>query len=162
MPNLRLSGAVGRRCPNAAADVRSAAAALVEIGKLAPACANADEYTDPLDRATVNTQHHWMLQPDGKYESEIVASIGQAEYAAISKDLVANEDRVLELVRGTGQDIAAPGSSQHQRGKAADIGGPSPARRAEVTRMVARANPQVFIPGRVRLETNGCVHFEIR
>lgn len=29
-------------------------------------------------------------------------------------------------------------------------------------RMVARANPQLFLADRVRLETNGCVHFEIR
>jgi hypothetical protein len=97
-----------------------------------------------------------------KYKGEIVKKIGQDEYAKLSEDLVANEARVLELVRGTGQDIATPGSSKHQLGKAADIGGPSPARRAEITRMVARANPQLFLADRVRLETNGCVHFEIR
>jgi hypothetical protein len=33
---------------------------------------------------------------------------------------------------------------------------------AEVTRMVARANPQLRLADRVQLEANGCVHFEIR
>ena len=103
--------------------------------------------------------HDFFLR---KLKSRIVKEIGQTEYAELSKDLVANEARVLALVRGTGQDIAAPGSSKHQQGKAADISGPSPARRAEVTRMVARANPQLFLPGRVLHEANGCVHFEIR
>lgn len=103
--------------------------------------------------------HDFFLR---KYKSEIIAEIGQTEYAELSKDLLANEARVLELVQGTGQDIAAPGSSKHQLGKAADISGPNPGRRAEITRMVARANPQIFLANRVRLETNGCVHFEIR
>ena len=103
--------------------------------------------------------HEFFLR---KYKSEILEEVGQAEYTELSKNLLANEARVLELVRGTGHDIAAPGGSKHQLGKAADIAGPSPARRAEITRMVARANPQLFLAERVRLETNGCVHFEIR
>jgi hypothetical protein len=92
---------------------------------------------------------------------KIVQKIGRAAHEELSMDLLANEARVLELVRGAGQRIATPGSSKHQLGMAADIGGDHKLRRADITRMVARANPQLF-SGVVRLEANGHVHFEIR
>lgn len=102
--------------------------------------------------------HEFFLRT---YKNKIVQKIGLAEHEWLSEDLLAHEARVLELVRGAGQRIATPGSSKHQLGKAVDIGGEHKLRRADVTRMVARANPQLF-SGVVLLEANGLVHFEIR
>lgn len=102
--------------------------------------------------------HEFFLRT---YRNKLIQRIGRLEYDELSEDMLANEPRVLELVRGVGQRIATPGSSRHQLGKAVDIGGDHKLRRADVTRMVARANPQLF-SGVVRLEANGIVHFEIR
>lgn len=96
-----------------------------------------------------------------KYKAEILKKIGQAEYSELSKNLLAKEARVLELVRGCGQAIAAPGQSKHQQGKAVDMTGPSIQRIVDTTKVVARANPDIFT-GKVIKERNGCVHFEIR
>ena len=102
--------------------------------------------------------HNFFLK---KYRSEILAKIGQTEYDSLSKNLLANEARVLDLVHGCKQAIAAPGKSKHQQGKAVDMTGPSITRIVETTKVVARANPQIFT-GKVIKERNGCVHFEIR
>lgn len=102
--------------------------------------------------------HEFFLRT---YKHKIVQRIGPVAHDELSEDLLANEARVLELVRSVGQKIATPGSSRHQLGKAVDIGGEHKLRRADITRMVARANPQLF-SGVVRLEANGHVHFEIR
>lgn len=102
--------------------------------------------------------HEFFLRT---YKHKIVQKIGRVAYDELNDDLLANEARVLELVRGCGQRIATPGSSRHQLGKAVDIGGEHRLRRADITRTVARANPQLF-SGIVRLEANGIVHFEIR
>jgi hypothetical protein len=65
-------------------------------------------------------------------------------------------------VHGVGQQIAAPGKSMHQRGKAIDVGGPDAIDQAQVDiiKLVARAHPDLF-SGKVLKERNGCVHFEI-
>lgn len=96
------------------------------------------------------------------YRAEIIAKYGQAKYNSVATDLLANEAEVLAMVRGTGQLIAAPGSSPHQKGKAVDVGGPSriDARQVEVVKIVAKAHPDLFT-GKVLKERNGCVHFEI-
>lgn len=99
----------------------------------------------------------------GKYRGQIIRKYGQAAYDQANSDLRANEDRILQMVRGVGQAIAKPGRSPHQRGKAIDVGGPSSidAKQVAVIKLVARAHPELF-SGKVLKERNGCVHFEIR
>lgn len=96
------------------------------------------------------------------FRADIVAKYGQPAYAQVATNLLANEARVLEMVRGVGQQIAAPGASLHQQGKAIDIGGPDAidARQVEVVTLVARAHADL-LSGKVLKERNGCVHFEI-
>jgi hypothetical protein len=65
------------------------------------------------------------------------------------------------MVRGMGQQIAAPGSSMHQKAKAVDVGGPDDAKQVEVIKLVAAAHSDLFT-GKVLKERNGCVHFEVR
>ena len=98
-----------------------------------------------------------------KYKAAIIAKYGQASYDAANTNLVANEDKVLEMVRGVGQQIARPGSSKHQQGKAIDVGGPDKIdpEQVRVIKMVAKANPSL-LSGVVLKERNGCVHFELR
>lgn len=97
------------------------------------------------------------------FKHQIVAKYTQRAYDAVNADLLKNEAKVLEMVRGVGQAIAAPGKSAHQLGKAVDIGGPSAIdhRQAEIVALVARAHFTLF-SGKVLMERNGCVHFEIR
>lgn len=97
------------------------------------------------------------------YRVQIIAKYGQQQYDAVKANLLANETKVLEMVRGVGQAIAAPGASMHQRGKAIDIGGPSAIdnKQVEVVKLVARAHSDL-LSGKVLKERNGCVHFEIR
>lgn len=98
-----------------------------------------------------------------QFRAEIIRKYGQQRYDAAKADLRANESAVLEMVRGVGQQIAAPGKSKHQQGKAIDIGGPNviDQKQVEVVKLVARANPTV-LSGVVLQERNGCVHFEVR
>ncbi len=97
------------------------------------------------------------------YRALIVAKYTQKIYDEIAANLTANEQKVLEMVRGVGQAIAAPGASLHQQGKALDVGGPEniDQLQVEVVKVVARAQPALF-SGKVIKERNGCVHFEIR
>ena len=97
------------------------------------------------------------------YRAQIIAKYTQKTYDAVGADLAAHEQKVLAMVRGVGQAIAAPGASMHQRGKAVDVGGPPSIdqRQVDIVRIVARAHPALF-NGKVLLERNGCVHFEIR
>ncbi|MCB2078281.1 MAG: D-alanyl-D-alanine carboxypeptidase family protein [Novosphingobium sp.] len=97
------------------------------------------------------------------YKADIIAKYGQAAYDAAATNLVANEAKVLEMVRGVGQAIATPGRSAHQQSKAIDVGGPSTIdnEQVKVIAQVARANPHL-LSGKVLKERNGCVHFEIR
>lgn len=103
--------------------------------------------------------HNFFLNT---YRTQIIAKYGQAAYDAAKADLRANEAKVLEMVRGVGQAIAAPGSSMHQKGKAIDIGGPSAIdnKQVETVRLVAKAHPDLY-SGKILKERNGCVHFEI-
>ena len=95
-------------------------------------------------------------------KADIIAKYTQKKYDAVSADLLANESQVLEMVRGVGQAIAAPGKSPHQRGKAIDVGGPNfiDAEQVRVIKLVARAHWNL-LTGHVLRERNGCVHFEI-
>jgi LAS superfamily LD-carboxypeptidase LdcB len=98
-----------------------------------------------------------------KFSAEIIAKYSRETYDEVAKDLEANEERVLDMVRGVGQAIAAPGASMHQKSKAVDIGGPPNIddKQVQVVKLVAHAHPDVF-SGFVLKERNGCVHFEIR
>jgi hypothetical protein len=97
-----------------------------------------------------------------KYKDDIIEGYGQKRYDEVSKDLRKNEASVLEMVRGVGQDIAAPGASMHQKGRAIDVGGPNHLDKEQVRiiKVVARANPNI-LTGKVLKERNGCVHFEV-
>jgi hypothetical protein len=97
------------------------------------------------------------------YKTQIIKKYSENTYKEVASDLTANEQKVLEMVRGVGQAIAAPGSSMHQKGKAIDIGGPTDIDKQQVAivRTVAKAHPDLF-SGKVLKERNGCVHFEIR
>ena len=97
------------------------------------------------------------------YRNQIIAKYGEKKYIKVKADLMANEHQVLEMVRGVGQAIAAPGKSMHQLGKAVDIGGPSAIdkKQVEIVTQVAQAHVDLF-SGKVLRERNGCVHFEIR
>ena len=97
------------------------------------------------------------------YKVQIISKYTQATYNSISADLIANEKKVLEMVRGVGQAIAAPGKSAHQQSKAVDIGGPSTIdqQQVEIVSLVARAHHSLF-SGKILKERNGCVHFEIQ
>jgi len=98
----------------------------------------------------------------GKYRSKIIDKYGQKIYNEVDKDLIKNEKKVLEMVRSAGQLIAPPGSSKHQIGKAIDIGGPAQIdkKQVEIVKLVAKAHSDLY-SGKVLLERNGCVHFEI-
>lgn len=104
--------------------------------------------------------HNFFLNT---YRIQIIAKYGQQQYDAVKANLLANESKVLEMVRGVGQAIAAPGSSMHQKSKAIDIGGPSAIdnKQVEVVNLVAKAHLDL-LSGKVLKERNGCVHFEIR
>jgi len=93
----------------------------------------------------------------------IKAKYGQQKYDLVKTNLLANEAQVLEMVRGVGQLIAAPGKSMHQQGKAIDVGGASSIdqKQVETIKLVAKAHSDLF-NGKVLLERNGCVHFEIK
>ncbi len=95
------------------------------------------------------------------YKAEIVKKYTQKTYDDVAKDLLANEAKVVEMVRGIGQAIAAPGTSMHEKGKAIDLGGAAPAKQIEIVKLVAKANSDLF-SGKVIQERNGCVHFEIK
>ncbi len=95
------------------------------------------------------------------YKENIISKYGQNEYDRVNKDILANEQDVLKMVRGVGQKIAAPGKSPHQKGKAIDIGGPYDKKQSEIVKLVAAAHPDLF-NGTVLIERNGCVHFEIK
>ncbi len=95
------------------------------------------------------------------FRGQIVAKYGQKQYDDVAGDLLGQEDKVLEMVRGVGQAIARPGSSMHQKGKAIDIGGPSDNEQVRIVRMVAMAHTDLFSIKAPLKERNGCVHFEI-
>ncbi len=97
-----------------------------------------------------------------KYKDDIIEVYGKERYDEASKDLLKSEVSVLEMVRGVGQDIAAPGMSMHQRGRAIDVGGPNHLdnEQIRIIKLVAKANPNI-LTGRVLKERNGCVHFEV-
>jgi len=99
----------------------------------------------------------------GKYRAQIIKTYGEKDFdAVLAMAEGAEKDRKMtEMVRSTGQKIAVPGTSPHERGKAFDIGGPQDAEQARTARMVAKANPDLF-NGRVLVETNGCVHVEVK
>jgi D-alanyl-D-alanine carboxypeptidase len=103
---------------------------------------------------------HKFYQVD--FRAAIIAKYGQKEYDEVGRALLTSEAKVLAMVRGVGQQIAAPGASKHQQGKAIDVGGPSTIDDTQVSRirMIARANP-TLLSGVVLKERNGCVHFEI-
>ncbi|HKU95423.1 MAG TPA: D-alanyl-D-alanine carboxypeptidase family protein [Vineibacter sp.] len=98
------------------------------------------------------------------YGSELKAKLGVATYDAI---LASTDDkrypRMVKELRGLGQDVATPGTSPHQFGKAIDIGGPKEIddEQVRVARMVGTANNALF-SGKILKERNGCVHVEIR
>ena len=96
------------------------------------------------------------------YRKQIIARYGEKRYDEVSANLLAHEKAVLEMVRGVGQAIAAPGASAHQQGRAIDVGGPSAIdnEQVEIIRLVARVHSGLF-SGKVLKERNGCVHFEI-
>lgn len=96
-------------------------------------------------------------------KAKITAKYGQKKFDEVDSDLLANEAEVVTMVRGVGQAIAPPGKSQHEQGKAIDVGGRSSIDREQVRiiSLVARANP-LLLSGYVIQEQNGCVHFEIR
>jgi hypothetical protein len=98
-----------------------------------------------------------------KKRAKILAMCGKAEYDQLTADPVAKEHRVVELVRAAGIAIAAPGRSKHERYKAIDIGGGGSLQTAQaaIIRMVARANPKV-LSGYVKVESEQCVHFELK
>lgn len=98
-----------------------------------------------------------------KYKAAIIAKHGQAAYDAAAANLIVNEDKVLEMVRGAGQAISRPGTSAHQKGKAIDIGGPDAIdnEQVRIVKLVAKANPHI-LSGFVLKEANGCVHFELK
>lgn len=99
----------------------------------------------------------------GGKESDKLSSASEKYESLLEKvDDIESEDEVLAAVRGSGQKIAKPGKSAHQRGLALDIGGPSSIDQLQVAvaRRVAKANPHL-LSGRVLLEDNGCVHVEI-
>ncbi|CAG1022670.1 D-alanyl-D-alanine carboxypeptidase family protein [Methylomonas sp. LL1] len=95
------------------------------------------------------------------FKPQIIAKYGANEWQDAWNNKLTKEARILEMVRGVGQAIAAPGKSMHQQGKAIDIGGPSDDEQVKIVKMVAKANPTIF-SGKVLKERNGCVHFEIR
>jgi hypothetical protein len=96
-------------------------------------------------------------------KKDIIAKYGQRKYEEVNADLRKHESEVVAMVRGAGQAIAPPGKSQHQQGRAIDVGGPSNIddEQVRVIKLVARANPKL-LSGYVLKERNGCVHFEIR
>jgi hypothetical protein len=96
------------------------------------------------------------------FRSQLIAKYGLTSYESMKINLLANEAQILNMVRGVGQQIAAPGKSMHQRGKAIDIGGPSTVdqTQVDVVKLVARAHRDL-LSGKVLKERNGCVHFEI-
>lgn len=103
--------------------------------------------------------------------TQIVAKSGQKTYDSVATNFDSTtgakrepwEDQMLAMVRATGQLIAKPGLSPHQRGKAFDVGGPAAIdnEQVRIAGIVARANPHIF-SGKILKERNGCVHVEIK
>ncbi len=98
-----------------------------------------------------------------KYKDDIIEAYGKKQYEEALKDLLKHESSVLEMVKGVGQDVARPGASMHQKGRAIDVGGPDRLdnEQKRIIKLVAHANPQV-LTGKVLKERNGCVHFEVQ
>ena len=114
-------------------------------------------YRSPQDQRRI--LHNFFLQ---EYRVAIIKKYGAAAYDAACKNLTQNEQQVLDMVRGVGQQIATPGKSRHQQGKAVDVGGPSliDQKQVDVIKLVAHAHPNLFSTTILK-ERNGCVHFEI-
>lgn len=99
-----------------------------------------------------------------KLKSDVIASYTQKEYdRVVALEPGVERDKAMHrMVNGVGQDIALPGSSKHELGKAFDIQGGDSGERYSVAKLVIRANPSVYAGiNRLRLESNGCVHVEI-
>lgn len=114
-------------------------------------------YRSPEDQRRILRQFFTQ-----QYRVPIIKKYGQIAYDSVCIDLARHEQKALGMVRGVGQQIAAPGKSRHQQGKAIDIGGPSTIdkQQVEILNLVAKAHPSLF-SGIVLAERNGCVHFEI-
>lgn len=112
---------------------------------------SAEDQKRIIDNMFTDTYGAELKRKLGARYDTILASTGDARYRSM----------VTEL-RAVGQDVAMPGSSPHQRGKAIDVGGPSTidAEQVRIARMVGTANNALF-SGKILKERNGCVHVEI-
>ena len=110
---------------------------------------SAEEQKQIIDRMFLATYVLELKVKLGARYTAIVAMTGDARYAAMVSEL-----------RGIGQQVALPGRSPHQKGKAFDIGGPNDAEQVKICTMVAHANASLF-SGRILKERNGCVHVEV-
>lgn len=96
------------------------------------------------------------------YVTELKAKLG-TRYDTILASTGTDRDRAMVTeLRALKQDVAMPGSSPHQKGKAIDVGGPSTidAEQVRVAKLVGTANNALF-SGKILKERNGCVHVEI-
>jgi len=102
---------------------------------------------------------------NSKYKDSIIAQFGENEWKKYKNmqnvnDAAADPAMCMMIRKATGQLIAVPGTSSHQKGRAIDIGG---ADDAEQVRSLLWCHVVFYEQKRVTKilpERNGCVHFE--
>lgn len=85
----------------------------------------------------------------GEQYDEILKLTGSARDVAMHRE-----------VNAAGQQIALPGRSLHESGRAFDVGGLQDAEQIRIAKLIGAAN-RSLLSGRVILERNSCVHVEL-
>ena len=96
----------------------------------------------------------------GKYKAQIVAAHGQDEWAKYVGQMdAASVDVKRSRVKACGQDVARPGTSPHEFGRAIDVGGKDDAGQIHALLRV-HIEVDASLVAYLLYEKNGCVHFE--
>jgi hypothetical protein len=112
------------------------------------------------DQARVLEDFYTKTKAAGGYKELIIAAHGEAEWGSyVGLSDQASITVKLARVRACGQDIATPGTSPHQSGRAIDVGGaPDAAQLHGLLRYMVEVDASTVT--KLLYEKNGCVHFE--
>lgn len=117
-------------------------------------------YRSEADQARIIEDFYVKTKVQGGYKEALIATHGEAGWSAY---VGLDDDGSIEIkrqrVKALGQDVAAPGSSPHQSGRAIDIGGTQ-----EAEQILALLRFAIEIDAAlvtlVLYEKNTCIHLE--
>jgi hypothetical protein len=117
-------------------------------------------YRSEADQVRVIENFYTKPQDQGGYREALIANHGEADwstYVGLTDD--ASVEIKRQRVKALGQDVAAPGTSPHQSGRAIDIGG---SQEAEQILALLRFAIEVdaTLVSSLLYEKNTCVHIE--